>query len=121
MTYRDLTTGVGVGALALAAVALAFAIRAILRRARGGRPGVWVGLVFRGALIAGLLAVGAASLANVPPPDPMNHPNPAAADATIAFLKTSRDAHTANGRRRQRARRVDSLDPDARWPDRIVT
>ncbi|HEU0025876.1 MAG TPA: PQQ-binding-like beta-propeller repeat protein [Ktedonobacterales bacterium] len=92
MTYRELLIGLAIGALALAALALAFAIRATVRRARDGRPRLWVGLFFRGALIAGLLAVGAASLANVPPPDPVNHPNPAAADATIAFLKTSRDA-----------------------------
>ena len=90
MTTRAFLIATGVGALALAALVVAFAIRAMIRRARAGRPRVWVGLVLRGILIAVLLAVGADSLANVPPPDMVNHPNPAAGDATIAFLQSSR-------------------------------
>jgi putative pyrroloquinoline-quinone binding quinoprotein len=90
MTTRDFLIAVGTGALILDALILAFAIRAMIRRRRAGRPRVWVGLVLRGLLIAVLLAVGASSLTNVPPPPMVNHPNPAAGDATIAFLQTAR-------------------------------
>lgn len=91
MTYRELLIGIAIGALALAALALAFATRAIVRRVRAGRPRMWRGLWLRGVVIAGLLAVGVASLLNAPPPQPqiVNRPAPAAADATIAFLKTT--------------------------------
>lgn len=95
MTTREFGVGVAIAAFALAALALAFAILAIIRRARAGQPRSWNGLVFRGVLIAGLLAVGAASLAGLPPPDLVNRPAPVAADATIAFVK---DASGGNPR-----------------------
>ncbi len=91
MTTRQFLIAATIAAFALAALALALAVRAIVRRARAGRPRVWAGLFFRGALIVGLVAVGVASLANIPPPDMLNRPNPAAADATIVFLQSSRD------------------------------
>ncbi|HEU0025877.1 MAG TPA: PQQ-binding-like beta-propeller repeat protein, partial [Ktedonobacterales bacterium] len=61
----------------------------ILRRARGGRPGVWVGLVFRGALIAGLLAIGAASLVYAPPGPSrlVNRPAPVSSNVIVVYLQ----------------------------------
>ena len=109
MTYRALLIVVGVSALALAGLALVYTVRAVVRRARAGRRRVWRGLWFRGALIAGLLAVGVASLENLPPPQMVSHPAPAAADATIAFLKTGREgtAQTVVG--------VSARDGATRW------
>ncbi len=96
MTLRELLIGVAVVALALAALALALAIRAIVRRAGMGQPRVWGGLVVRGILIAGLAAVGVASLRGLPQPEMENQPAPAAEGATVAFLQAPRngDART---------------------------
>lgn len=93
MTWRDLLIGVGIGALALAALALVFAMRVVMRRARAGQRQRWVGLVFRGALVAGLVAIATASLVHLPPPDLVNRLAPSSADATVAFVSSSRDVY----------------------------
>jgi outer membrane protein assembly factor BamB len=93
VTWRALGIFVGVSALALAGLALVYAVLAVRRRARAGRSRVWGGLVFRGALIAGLIAVGVASLRNLPPPQLVNRSAPAPADATIAFVQTPRSGN----------------------------
>ena len=86
MTQRALLIVVGMSALALAGLALVYAVRAVIRRARARRPRVWRGLWIRAALIVGLLAGGVASLRNLPPPQMLNHPAPAAADAIVASI-----------------------------------
>jgi outer membrane protein assembly factor BamB len=85
MTLRDLLIGVAVGAGLLAALTLALAVRALVRARRSGRRPGWVGLVFRGVLVAGLVALAAVSLLHAPPPPLVNHPTPAAASDIVAF------------------------------------
>ncbi|HEX9035376.1 MAG TPA: PQQ-binding-like beta-propeller repeat protein [Ktedonobacterales bacterium] len=86
MTLRQLLLGVAVAAFALAALALWRAVFAVRRRARAGRRPGWVGLAFRGVLIAALVALGISSLINAPPPEPVNQIAPAAVSATVAFV-----------------------------------
>jgi outer membrane protein assembly factor BamB len=94
MTYRDLFIWTGAVALALAALVIAFAVRVIVRRARAGQRQRWVGLIFRGVLIAGLLALGTGSLINLPPPDLVNRPAPAAPAATVVYALSDRYVQT---------------------------
>ncbi len=91
MTVRALLIGVAVVALALAALALALAVRAARLRLRAGKRPLWGGLVFRVALIAGLVAAGVTSLAHLPPPDMTNRPAPVTADAVVAYVQGTRD------------------------------
>lgn len=87
MTTYDFWVGFAVCVFILAGLALAFAIRAVMRRTQAGRRRVWGGLVARGVLIAGLLALGMVSLLNASM-ELVNHPSPAAADAVVAFIPT---------------------------------
>jgi outer membrane protein assembly factor BamB len=116
MTWREFDIIVGVVALGLAALALAFAIRAVWRRRRAGQRQRWVGLAFRGLAIAGLVALGVDSLVHLPPPELVNHPAPASASATVAFVTTPRypsETNTVVG--------VSARDGATRWTRRLDT
>ena len=61
MTARDFMLWFGGVMLALAALAVWRAAVAVRKRARAGQGQRWVGLVFRGLLIAGLVTLGASA------------------------------------------------------------
>ncbi len=109
MTERDFLIGVAVAAFALGALTLWLTARAALRRARAGRRRVWMGLIFRGALIALLTAVGVASLWNAPPPGLVNQPAPAAADAVVAYIQNAREGTSRT------VQAVSARDGSPRW------
>jgi outer membrane protein assembly factor BamB len=94
MTARDFILWFGGVMLALAALALWRVVVVVRRRARAGQPQRWVGLVFRGLLIAGLVALGASSLLHLPPPELVNHNAPAAGDAIVVYAQSTRDGNT---------------------------
>jgi outer membrane protein assembly factor BamB len=96
VTVRELLIFVGVSALALAALALLYAVRAVMRRAHAAQRQRWGGLVFRGIVIAALLAVSVMSLRDLPPPQLVNRPASAPADQTVAFIQYTQYGSAAN-------------------------
>jgi outer membrane protein assembly factor BamB len=102
MVWSDLWTGAALACFVLAAFALESAIQSVLAalarehvfiggmtQPRASRQRVWPGLVFRGLLVVGLLAVGGASLIYAPPglSRLVNRAAPASSNVIILYFQ----------------------------------
>jgi hypothetical protein len=100
LTYRELLLGIGIVAVALGALltlTIALGIRTPERRERNSRW-LWISVVSRGVLTAGLIGIAVVSLSHLPAPQMTNHPAPAPANHTVVYtLRAQGDWRTVIG------------------------